>query len=90
MPKGINLVTYCTIIISNYNQKVKKNEENKGKKKMKLEVYVSKLPKKCGDCPCCESLFWCNLLDCELVFSKKRLSNCPLKEISELINEKDI
>ena len=57
---------------------------------MKLKVYVNKLPKNCADCPCCDDLTWCNLLDCESVSCRERLPNCPLKEISELINEKDI
>ncbi|MFQ6749280.1 MAG: hypothetical protein ACLRFR_00365 [Clostridia bacterium] len=57
---------------------------------MKLKVYVNKLPKICADCPCCGDLHWCNLLDGESVSCRERLPNCPLKEISELMNEKDI
>ena len=57
---------------------------------MKLKVYVNKLPKICADCPCCDDLAWCNLLDGEEIPSMEKLPDCPLKKISELINEKDI
>ena len=59
---------------------------------IKIDVYVSKLPNDCYNCPCFDGYLFCNLMDDDKNYEipeTGRLPDCPLKEIRELMNEKN-